>query len=227
MPTAGAQLPAPPDGIRPGQLGVVTLRRVIIGDIAATLVDLSIRGLLRIEEHDGEPDGWLVGPLHATASRHRQDSLLRYEQTLLDGLSHGGAAASLASLAPKMPRVLQRTRTELVHDAVHRGWLRHLRPDQRTDTGEQLASRIRSFHSALRRAAAEQGADALAGSLLPYALRLAVIRGDQHPLARFAHRWVETFAELPGWHPSGLEPRNPLQEPVPMNNDGPGWPNYW
>jgi hypothetical protein len=107
MPTAGAQLPAPPDGIRPGQFGVVTLRRVIIGDIAATLVDPSIRRLLRIEEHDGEPDGWLVVPLHAIASRHRQDSLLRYEQTLLDGLSQGGAAASLASLAPQMPRVLQ------------------------------------------------------------------------------------------------------------------------
>jgi len=80
MPPAGAQLPAPPDGIRPAQLGVVILRRVIIGDAAATLADLSIRRLVRVEEHDGEPGGWLVSPLHATAPRHRRESLVSYEQ---------------------------------------------------------------------------------------------------------------------------------------------------
>lgn len=183
----GAQLPVPPAGIRVGQLGVVILRRVIIGDVAATLVDLSIRRLLRVEEHDREPGGWLVNPLYATAPRHRRESLLGYERALLDGLSQGGTAASVASLAPAMPRVLQRRRAALVHDAVHHGWLRRLHPDQRTDAGEQLASRIRSFQHGLRRAAAEQGADTLTGPLLPYALRFAVIRGDQHPLARFAH----------------------------------------
>jgi len=45
------------------------------------------------------------------------------------------------------------------------------------------------------------------------------------PLARFAHRWAEISGELPGWHPRELEPRNPLEEPVATNNDGPGWPN--
>lgn len=227
MPPDGTQLPAPPDGIRPAQLGVVMLRRVIIGDVAATLADLSIRRLLRVEEHHGEPGGWLVSPLHATAPRHRRESLLSYERTLLDGLSHGAAAVSLPSLAPQMPGVLERTRAALVHDAVHRGWLRHLRPHQRTDAGEQLASRIRAFQHGLRRVAAEHGADAVTGPLLPYALRFAVIRGDQHPLARFAHSWVETFAELPGWRSPGPGSRNPLDEPVPMNDGGPGWPSYW
>ena len=226
MPTDGAQLPVPPDGLRVGQLGVVILGRVIIGDIAATLVDLSIRRLARVEEHDG-PGGWLVGSLHATAPRDRQESLLGYERTLLDGLSDASAAASLASLGPQMPGVLERTRTALLHDAVHRGWFRRAHPDRRTDAGEQLASRTRSFQHSLRRAAAEQGADALTGPLLPYALRFAVIRSEQDPLARFAHRWTEAFAELPGWHPLEAAPHNPLDEPVPMNNDGPGWPNYW
>ena len=227
MSQAAARLPAPPDGIRPAQLGVVILRRVIIGDVAATLVDLSIRRLVRIEEHDGELGGWVVIPLHATAPRHRRESLLKYERTLLDGLSHSASAASLPSLAARMPDVLERTRTALVHDALHRGWLRHLRAGERTHAGEQLASRIRSFQRDLRRAATEHGADIVTGPLLPYALRLALIRGDQHPLARFAHRWAETFAELPGWHPPEAQSRNPLEEPVPMNNDGPGWPNYW
>ncbi len=203
------------------------LRRVIIGDVAATLVDLSIRRLVRVEEHDGEPGGWLVRPLHTSAPRHRRESLLSYERTLLDGLSHGAPASSLPSLAPRMPGVLERTRAALVRDAVHRGWLRHLRSDQHTHAGEQLASRLRSFRYDLRRAAAEHGADIVTGALLPYAVRLALIRGDQHPLARFADRWVETFAKLPGWHPEESTSPNPLDEPVPMNNDGPGWPNYW
>jgi len=226
MPTDSARLPVPPDGIRVGQLGVLILRRVIIGDVAATLVDLSIRRLLRVEEYDG-PGGWLVSSLHATAPRHRRESLLSYERTLLDGLPNDSAAASLASLAARMPGVLERTRTALVHDAVHRGWLRRLHPDERTDAGEQLASRIHRFQHSLRRAAAERGADALTGPLLPYALRFALIRTEQDPLARFAHGWVEAFGELPGWHPPEAAPRNPLDEPVPMNNDGPGWPNYW
>ncbi len=226
MPPDGAQLPAPPGGIRPGQLGVVMLRRVIIADIAATLVDLSIRRLLRVEEDASEPGGWLVSPLHASAPRHRRESLLGYEQTLLDGLSHGGAPARLASLAPAMPPVLERTRAALVRDAVRRGWLRHLHPDQHTEAGEHLASQIRGFQHALRLAAGQE-ADSLTGPLLPYALRFAVIRGDQHPLARFAHCWIETFAGLPGWHLPEPEPASPLGQPVPMNNDGPGWPRYW
>jgi hypothetical protein len=226
MLTAGAQLPVPPDGIRVGQLGLVTLRRVIIGDLAATLVDLSIRRLLRVEEHDGEAGGWLVSPLHASAPRHRREPLLGYERILLDGLSRGRTAASLASLAPGMPGVLRRTRAALVHDAVHRGWLRHLHPGQRTDAGEQLAIRIRGFQYGLRKVASEQGADALTGPLLPYGLRFGLVHGEEYPLARFAHRWVETFGELPGWQVEP-EPRNPLEEPVPMNNDGPGWPANW
>ncbi len=53
--------PVPPDQIRPGQLGAVLLGRVIIGDIAATLVDLSVRGLLAVEECDESGQtGWLL-----------------------------------------------------------------------------------------------------------------------------------------------------------------------
>jgi hypothetical protein len=64
-------VPVPPDRIRPGQLGVVMLGRVIIGDIATTLVDLAVRGVLAVEEH-GQA-GWLLG---AGRTGHRQDALL-------------------------------------------------------------------------------------------------------------------------------------------------------
>jgi hypothetical protein len=226
MSASGAQPPAPPDNVRPGQLGVVLLRRVIIGDIAATLVDLSVRQLLRLEEPQDEPGSWLIRPVHANAPRHRRESMLRYEQTLLDGLSREGPAASLASLAPEMPAVLDKTRAEMLHDAVRRGWLRHLHHDERTEAGERLADRIRSFQRGLRQLATEQGEGALAGPLLPYALHFAMIRDTSHPLVGFAHDWVSAFAALPGWHQPAPEPYNALDDPVPMDNDGPNWPKY-
>ncbi len=200
------------------------LRRVIIGDVAATLVDLSMRRLLQLEQPQDEPGGWLIRPVHANVPRHRRESMLRYEQTLLDGLSRDGAAASLASLAPQMPGVLDKTRAEMLHDAVHRGWLRRLHHDERTEAGERLAVGIRSFQRALRQLTVEQGRGALTGPLLPYALHFALLRGSGHPLARFARDWVSVFAGLPGWHEPAPEPYNALDDPVPMDNDGPNWP---
>ena len=193
---------------------MVLLRRVIIGDVAATLVDLSIRKLLRVEEPG--PGAWSLSPAHATAPRHRRESLLPYERTLLDGISHDGAAATLPSLAPDMPRVLGDTRAALVHDAVHQGWLRHLHHDQRTDAGDQLADRLRAFQHALHRLATGQGGDTLTGPLLPYALHFGMIQADQHPLSRFAHDWVQAFSALPGWHLPEPKPYDPQDDPVPM-----------
>jgi hypothetical protein len=204
------------------------LRRVIIGDIAATLVDLSIRRLLRVEEQSGGGHtGWLVSPLHTTAPRHRRESLLKYEQILLDELARSGPAASLPSLAPRIPQVLEAARAALIRDAVHRGWLRRLHHDQRTEAGEQLAARIRAFQHGLRQLATEQGEDALTGPLLPYALHFGMIHSDRLPLAAFARRWVETFAALPGWHVPAPKPPSPLDDPVPINNNWPGSRRYW
>ena len=220
-------LPGPPDDIRPGQLGVVLLGRVIIGDIAATLVDLSIRRLLRVQEPDGEPGGWLISPLQASAPRYRRDSLLRYEQILLDGLAGDGTGASLPTLAPRMPRVLGHAREALMHDAVHHGWLRHLHHDQRTETGEQLATRIRGFQRRLRQAARDPARkDLLTGPLLPYAMHFGMVGDDQHPLVSFARCWVDTFADLPGWHEPAPEPPNPLNDPVPKGNNWSAMPAY-
>lgn len=208
----------PPDGIRPGQLGVVLLGHVVIGDVAATLVDLSIRRLLRVDRPSGEDAGWLLSPLHTRAPRYRLQTLLPYEETLLEGLSHDGPQASLPSLHARIATVLDHTRAALVHDAVHRGWLRRLHHDQRTEAGERMVARIRRFQAGLRRLAAEPDEDALTGSLLPYALRLGLMPGSEYPLARFARAWVDAFASLPGWNHPTPKPYNALDAPVPMEN---------
>jgi hypothetical protein len=45
---------------------------------------------------------------------------------------------------------VHRFRHHLMHEAVTRGWPRHLHHDQRTPEGEQLAAQTRSFRVAPR-----------------------------------------------------------------------------
>lgn len=115
-------------------------------------------------------------------------------------MTDGRQQATLESLTARMPDVLDSVRQSIVHDAVSHAWLRRFRHDQRTEAGDQMALRIRSFQRDLRKFATGLGQAGLNGRLLPYALHFGMIQGDQLPLARFARSWVATFAGLPGWH---------------------------
>jgi hypothetical protein len=209
-------VPRPPDGMRPGQFGVVILGRVIIGDIAVTLVDLAIRGMIRVEEAGSPNNDWSLVRLRKALG----DSLLGYEHTLIDALAEGGSQTTTSSLALRMPGILDRTRHEILTDAVHRGWLRHVHHDQRTAEGDQAAMRIHSFQRQLRQFCTDQGEQALTGSLLPYAMHFGLIRDDGLPLVRFAHDWVSEFSALPGWHTPPPKAPDPLSEPVPKSDEG-------
>jgi hypothetical protein len=193
-------IPSALEGLRAGQTGVVVLGRVIMGDIAVTLVDLIQRELLTVEETADGGD-WLLTLVAGTTSRQKHDALLDYEKRLLNGLSEDGGESRLSSLADRFGKVLDETRKVLIRDAAHRGWLRHLRHDQRTAKGEELAGQVRSFRRDLRRLVAEGDQRALSGRLLPYALRFGLLSDEQAPLVRFAQAWVRAFADLPGWAP--------------------------
>ena len=193
-------------GLRAGQTGVVVLGRVIMGDIAVTLVDLIQRELLTVRETADGGD-WLLTLTAGTAARRRPDALLDYEKRLLDGLSQDGGDSRLSSLAGRFPKVLEETRKLLVREAAHRGWLRHLHHDQRTPEGEELAEHVRSFRRDLRRLVAGGDQAAISGQLLPYALRFGLLSDEQVPLVRFTHTWVRAFAHLPGWAPP--QPKRP------------------
>jgi hypothetical protein len=185
VPMADVAVPAPPEGLLPGQLGVVLLGRVIMGDIAVTLVDLAMREFAEVSESPA--DGWLVSSLPRPA-------LHGYQGKLLQGLP--GSPSPVSRLSPS---VLDKVRSALVDEAVHRGWLRRLHHDQRTKRGEELGRQVRSFQRDLRHLKTARGEDALAVSLLPYALHFGLVSRSAIPLARFAQAWVETFAYLPGW----------------------------
>jgi len=223
MPSGDGLVPRPPDNLRPGQVGVVLLGQVIIGDVAVTLVDLAVRRFLAVQERadshgpDGAGPDWSLTAVQAAGLAHRRESLLGYERTLLDAVAQGGST-STSSLATRMAEILADTRREIMHDAVHRGWLRHLHHDERTAEGEQLAARIRTFQHRLRQFAAGQGEDALAGPLLPYAMHFGLVHREDLPLVRFARHWVRTFSPLPGWHQEVPKAPDPLSEPVPVDN---------
>ncbi|MGH2572200.1 MAG: DUF2207 domain-containing protein [Actinomycetota bacterium] len=76
---------APPEDIRPGQVGVLVDEETNPVDITATMVDLAVRGYLRIEEI---PKRWLLGKpdWRLVQLREADGGLLKYEQTLLEGL---------------------------------------------------------------------------------------------------------------------------------------------
>lgn len=201
--------PVAPEKLRPGQLGVVIIGRVIMGDIAVTLVDLCVRDLIRIEKTAG-PDGpgdWVLRPRLASAPRQRRESLLGYEETLLKGLSRHGETCLLSSLSGQAASLLDATRSAIVRDAVHHGWLRHLDRQKRTDEGDELAHEIWAFQGQLKDFISARGSRAVPDELLPYALHFGYPARDDAPLVQFAHAWVEAFANLPGWG-SG-EPRGP------------------
>ena len=76
---------APPEDIRPGQVGVLVDEEANPVDITATIVDLAVRGYLRIEEI---PKRWILGKpdWRLVKLREADGGLLRYEEALLNGL---------------------------------------------------------------------------------------------------------------------------------------------
>jgi hypothetical protein len=59
---SATRIPAVPGGLRAGQLGVIVIGRVIMGDIAVTLVDLAQRKMLTLAG-TGDDDDWLLTPI--------------------------------------------------------------------------------------------------------------------------------------------------------------------
>lgn len=199
-------IPASLKGLKPGEISLVVLGRVIMGDIAVTLVDLAQRDLLRVEETDDGAD-WLLSQLHGVSARR---AIAEYETKLLEQLADRGQTVLLSSLAADLGQDLGKVRRALEDEVVAQGWVRRLRHDQRTPKGEELVRRVRSFQRELRKLKSDRGEEAVSGTLLPFALRFGLVSGGQLPLERLAHDWVRTFADLPGWRPA--QPARPVYD---------------
>lgn len=203
-------IPASLKGLKPGEISLVVLGRVVMGDIAVTLVDLAQRDLLRAEETNDGAD-WLLVPSQGVSARR---AIAEYETTLLEKLAGRGQAVLLSSLAAGLGPDLGKVRRALEHEVVAQGWVRRLHHDQRTPKGEELARHVRSFQRELRKSRSAGSDEVFGGTLLPFALRFGFVSGDQLPLARFAHDWVRTFGDLPGWRPPQARPAYDTASPM-------------
>ena len=119
---------APPEDLRPGQVGTIVDEQANTLDVTATIVDLAVRGYLTIEEIPKE--GWFGKP---DWTLHRKDKagadLLTYEETLLSGLFKDGNDPTLSSLKRTFSERLAKVEDQLYADVVKRGWFVK-RPDK-------------------------------------------------------------------------------------------------
>ena len=119
---------APPDGIRPGQIGTLIDEHANTVDVTATIVDLAVRGFLQIQEIPkegffGKPD-WRLLRSDADAS-----ALLPYERMLLEGLFRDGNDTTLSALRTTFADRLAKVEDSLYADAREEGWYT-MRPDR-------------------------------------------------------------------------------------------------
>lgn len=117
---------APPDGVRPGQIGTLIDEQADVIDVTATIVDLAVRGYLLIEEEDRAVTGrtdWTLRKLGRPVN-----DLLPYEQLLLDALFEERDAVKLSELGGTFAAQLAKVRGAMYEDVVRQGWFAR-RPD--------------------------------------------------------------------------------------------------
>jgi uncharacterized protein (TIGR04222 family) len=119
----GTEVPVefvPPDNLRPGQVGTLVDEAATTLDVTATIVDLAVRGYLRIDEI--EKKGWFGKPDWTLTKLKAGDGLLSYERTLLDGLFQKGDEVKLSALRNTFATKLHKVQDALYDDVVAEGW---------------------------------------------------------------------------------------------------------
>ncbi len=117
----------PPDGVRPGEVGTLIDEQANPLDVTATIVDLAVRGYLRIEEL---PREHLYSRRDWNLTRLKPDDaeLRTYEKKLLDSLFEARGQVLVSTLKRTFAASLQKVESLLYDDVVKLGWFAR-RPD--------------------------------------------------------------------------------------------------
>lgn len=116
------------EDVRPGQIGTVADERVDPVDVTATLLDLAVRGHLRIHELDRPSPH---APLDWTFERRTggRGDLHPYEETLLAAVAPSdGSQVKVSKISSAVGDVVATVQDELYDDVVAQGWFAK-RPD--------------------------------------------------------------------------------------------------
>lgn len=125
-----------PEEVRPGHVGTVADERVDPIDITATLLDLAVRGHLRITELPRPAHGMLDWSIARVSSDGAMEA---FERELLDAVTPDGATTLVSQLPARLAGRIDRIQDALYDDVVARGWFDH-RPDS-----TRSAWRIRGY----------------------------------------------------------------------------------
>jgi uncharacterized protein (TIGR04222 family) len=115
----------PPKGLHPGQIGTLVDEQANTVDVTATIIDLAVRGFLRIEEvpptDPGKPvkDWRLVVVLPAPG-----EELQPYEMALMQAIFKGRNEITMGALKDTFASDLHATQKRLYDDVTRRGWFR-------------------------------------------------------------------------------------------------------
>ncbi len=122
-PTIAVQF-TPPSGVQPGLVGTVIDESADTLDVSATVIDLAVRGFLRIEEVAGEGlfkrTDWRLTRLVPRP----EESLRPYESTVIDGLFGESNPVLLSDLKNHFAPALATAKREMYAEVVQRGWFR-------------------------------------------------------------------------------------------------------
>ncbi|HEX2052092.1 MAG TPA: DUF2207 domain-containing protein [Actinomycetota bacterium] len=122
----------PPEDLRPGQVGTLVDQQAHTLDVIATIIDLAVRGYLRIEEVPKE--GWFGRADWRMLKLKDADGLKSYEEQLLHAIFSGGKEEVLLSdLKDRFAAKLKEVQNALYKDVVDQGWFAS-RPDRVRET---------------------------------------------------------------------------------------------
>lgn len=131
----------PPEGVQPGLVGTLIDETANTVDVAATLVDLAVRGRLRIEQIGGGGLGhrkdWRLTRTEPTPEQARTP-LRIYEAELLAGVFRDGAqVVDLSDLKNRFKPTLTKVQAQMYDEVVQRGWFRRS-PQRQRGTWQSL-----------------------------------------------------------------------------------------
>ncbi len=130
-PTVAVQF-TPPEGVQPGLVGTVLDEEAGLVDVTATIIDLAVRGHLRIGREDRgalRSDDWVLTRTRPPAG---SAPLSPYEQLLHESLFAAGDQVALSSLKNRFKPTVDAVQRLMYEEVVERGWFRRSPQAQRS-----------------------------------------------------------------------------------------------
>ncbi len=110
----------PPDDLRPAEMGLILDERADTKDVTATIIDLAVRGYMKIKEI---PKEGLFGSTDWELTKvERADDLNDYERKLYDGLFKSGSPVEMSDLKNTFAERLQTVKDALYSAGMGHKW---------------------------------------------------------------------------------------------------------